>query len=69
MIDSMNIIICDDNAFFADQLQRKIEDCFARRDWLLSCRIANSAKTLLQMDMQKVKVLFPDYRHAGNQRN
>lgn len=61
----MNIALCDDNAVFMEELYSAIEQCCARRDWMLSCTRYQQPSAILDADLTSVQVLFLDVDMPG----
>ena len=56
----MRLMICDDNAAFARELRRRIEDICAYEDWPLDCLIFDKPQDVLNADLSGVKAAFLD---------
>ncbi len=56
----MRLMICDDNAAFARELRRRIEDVCAYEDWPLDCLIFDKPQDVLNADLSGVKAAFLD---------
>lgn len=61
----MKLMICDDNAAFARELRRKIEDICAYEDWPLDCLIFEKPQDVLNADLSGVKAAFLDIEMPG----
>lgn len=58
--ETMEFVICDDNQLFMNELQNKIEEICAKRDWNYKCKLYLHVRTLLSIDLSSVKVVFLD---------
>lgn len=56
----MNVVICDDERYFTDALERLIRNYAALKDFKLAVQIFHTSKTLLQADLSTCDVLFLD---------
>lgn len=56
----MNIVICDDEPEFAEQLTRLVKVIGAKKDWSLQCEAFFSPHALLKADLASVQVVFLD---------
>ena len=61
----MRLMICDDNAAFARELRRRIEDICAYEDWPLDCLIFDKPQDVLNADLSGVKAAFLDIEMPG----
>ena len=62
---TMKLMICDDNAAFARELRRRIEDICAYEDWPLDCLIFEKPQDVLNADLYGVKAAFLDIEMPG----
>lgn len=62
---TMKLMICDDNAAFARELRRRIEDICAYEDWPLDCLIFEKPQDVLNADLSGVKAAFLDIEMPG----
>lgn len=58
--EAMEFVICDDNQLFMNELQHKIEEICAKRDWNYKCKLYQHVRTLLSVDLSSAKVVFLD---------
>lgn len=62
---TMKLMICDDNAAFARELRRRIEDICAYEDRPLDCLIFEKPQDVLNADLYGVKAAFLDIEMPG----
>lgn len=56
----MEFVLCDDNRLFLNELNYKIEEISARRDWNTKCRCFQQTSALLTADLSSVNAVFLD---------
>lgn len=56
----LNVVICDDNLRFAQDLRTKIGDYFAKIDKQCHCNVFSAPEKLLSADLAETHVLFLD---------
>ena len=61
----MNIAICDDNLHFAQTLESRIKDYFARIDRNCKIRVFSDPTVLLKADLAQTQILFLDIDMPG----
>ena len=61
----MKLMICDDNAAFARELRRRIEDICAYEDWPLDCLIIEKPQDDLNADLYGVKAAYLNIEMPG----
>lgn len=60
VVSIMNIMLCDDNPVFLQQLYSAIEQHCAIRDWTCGCKCFQHPKDILAEDLSSVQVVFLD---------
>lgn len=65
MIESMNIVICDDQHYFLEMMEKELRDYAAYRDLIIRIERFESSDRLINADLSGCDVLFLDIDMPG----